>query len=488
MKKYLILCAVAILASCSTEIETIDQKAREEMFESNFNSTFGVTESTYANHDWGMNLMPLAEAEDYSNITYTADSADIIYLTDSVQSLDSIPLAEARGAMTRGVATRSATTRAANVEGNKWYQDWTRPTNVTAEEIAWAKTEFGKTRRYTTPWTSINWPNFWVQQVYKGEQQYWDWNGSNIGWGSNNMNQLCVFNLRPRLITCCWPLQWVETDPAYEHIDNFNSGNNTTTYTDDVTHQQYVGTTLMTNMYTDGRYNQFYYYNSTDSKWHSEYIVLEHNGSYFIGFDFYANGPWYNKNQNVDRDYKYDDWIIKITPAVPANAAPSVERIRVMCEDLSGSRSDFDYNDVVFDVKFIKNGNKYTADIILQAIGGELPLYVGNYEVHGKFGVSTGTMVNTYEGRHSEVSPVQFTVELPDGTYNSAFDAINALPVYVRTSTSQTPIQLTTNPGQSAEMIAVPVSTDWPDERESIRNRYPAFVDWISDSSVVWYE
>ncbi len=486
MKKLLILCAVAILASCTHEVEVIDQKAREEIFENNFNSTFGVSESTYANHDWGMNLMPLAEAEDYSNITYTADSADIIYLTDSVQSLDSIPLAGSRGAMTRGASTRSATTRAANVDGNKWYQDWSRPTNVTADEIAWAKAEFGKVR-YNRPWVSINWPNYWVQQVYKGEQQYWDWNGSNIGWGSNKMDNLHAFNSKSRTILNYWPLSYVFGE-AYEHINNFNSGNNTTTYTDDVTHQQYIGTTLMTDMATNGRTDQFVYYNSTDSKWHSEYIVLEHNGSYFIGFDFYANGPWYNKNQNVDRDYKYDDWIIKITPAVPANAAPSVERIRVMCEDLSGSRSDFDYNDVVFDVKFIKNGNKYTADIILQAIGGELPLYVGNYEVHGKFGVSTGTMVNTYEGRHSEVSPVQFTVELPDGTYNSAFDAINALPVYVRTSTSQTPIQLTTNPGQSAEMIAVPVSTDWPDERESIRNRYPAFVDWIRNSSVVWYE
>jgi hypothetical protein len=210
------------------------------------------------------------------------------------------------------------------------------------------------------------------------------------------------------------------------------------------------------------------------------------NGNYYVGFDFSAEGQW--PNQQVQRDYIYNDWIIKIVPGKGESTPIDVERVRVMCEDLSGSRTDFDYNDVVFDVKFIKSGSKYYADIILQAIGGELPLYVGNYEVHGKFGVSTGTMVNTYEGRHSEVSPVQFTVELPDGTYNNAFDAINALPVYVRTSTSQTPIQLTTNPGQSAEMIAVPVSTDWPDERESIRNRYPAFVDWISDSSVVWYE
>jgi len=143
---------------------------------------------------------------------------------------------------------------------------------------------------------------------------------------------------------------------------------------------------------------------------------------------------------------------------------------------------------VVFDVKFIKNGNQYYADIVLRAIGGELPLYIGNREVHDLFGVATNTMVNTYEGRHTEVDPVPFTVTLPSGTYNNAYEAINALPVYVKMSSSPTPIQLTVNPGQPAEMIAVPVTTEWPDERESILNRYPSFVNWIRDSSVVWYE
>ena len=140
----MILCAAAILASCTHEVEQIDQKAREEIFENNFNSTFGVSESVYANHNWGMDLMPLVD------------------ITDSTAST--------RSAMTRGAATRGATTRAANVNGNLWYQDWKRPTNVTDEEIAWAKEEFGKVRRNTRPWVSIEWSNYWVQQVYKGEK------------------------------------------------------------------------------------------------------------------------------------------------------------------------------------------------------------------------------------------------------------------------------------------------------------------------------
>ena len=461
MKKYLIASAVALLAlvSCTQDVELIDQKAREEIFEDNFNSTFGVSESVYANHDWGLSSMPLVD------------------ITDST--------ANSRKAMTRGAVSRGAVTRSANVNGNIWYQDWKRPTNVTDEEIAWAKEEFGKERRYTTPWVSIEWPNYWVQQVYKGEQSYTASNGQNIGVGSNQMNQLVAFNLESRTILNRWPFYYIFGE-AYEHVNNFNSGNNQNVYTDDVTHEQYVGTTLMTDMATDGRAAQFGYHNSTDSKEHYEYIVLEHNGSYFVGFDFYADGLW--PNQRVQRDYIYNDWIIKISPAIAISDAPSVERVRVMCEDLSNSRTDFDYNDVVFDIKFIKNGDIYTADILLQAVGGELPLYIGNQEVHSKFNVGTGTMVNTYEGKHNEVAPVHFTVNLPAGTYNNAFDAINALPVFVKMSSSPTPIQLTTSPGQPAEMICVPVSTDWPDERESIKDKYPLFVNWISDSSVIWYE
>ena len=160
-----------------------------------------------------------------------------------------------------------------------------------------------------------------------------------------------------------------------------------------------------------------------------------------------------------------------------------------MCEDLGSDRSDFDYNDVVFDVRFIKKGNDYYADILLQAAGGELPITIGEgNEVHNKFGVSQGTMVNTYEGRHSEYLPVSFTVKLREGTYNNAYDAINALPVAVKLSSSPTPIQLTINKGEAAEMIIAPEGIDWSDERVPLQDKYSKFPDWIKDPSVKWYE
>ena len=94
-------------------------------------------------------------------------------------------------------------------------------------------------------------------------------------------------------------------------------------------------------------------------------------------------------------------------------------------------------------------------------------------------------MINTAPGRHNEYSPVHFTVTLT-GNYSNAWDAINALPIIVLYN--DTPIHLTVNPGTPAEMFAVPVTTDWSDERVSIRNQYPTFVDWIRDSNIKWWE
>jgi hypothetical protein len=157
-----------------------------------------------------------------------------------------------------------------------------------------------------------------------------------------------------------------------------------------------------------------------------------------------------------------------------------------MCEDLGAATSDFDYNDVVFDIKFTKNGDEYTADIILRAAGGTLPLTIGGQEVHGLFGVSTTTMVNTQPNRHTDEDPVSFSVTLPEGEYETAWDAINALPVVVQVNNQV--IQLTVDPGSPAEMIAVPTTVDWSDERVPIQDSYPEFVDWIKDPSITWWE
>lgn len=145
MKKLLILCAVAILASCTHEVEVIDQKAREEIFENNFNSTFGVSESTYANHDWGMNVMPLV---DYTN--------------------------------------KGASTRVSNTNGNEWgtangagYLDYPHPDPITNEELAAVLAVFNQKGKEKYE-ALVDYKNFFVQQVYTGTAHYKDGNGSDV--------------------------------------------------------------------------------------------------------------------------------------------------------------------------------------------------------------------------------------------------------------------------------------------------------------------
>lgn len=218
-------------------------------------------------------------------------------------------------------------TRAANVNGNIWYQNWERPTNITDEERAKVLEEFSKKREGEKNDVSVTWRNFWVQQVYKGQTSYTDGYGQNAGLGSDHMNHLLVFNNLKADVISWWPYEvaFSEYEGQYEHINNFNSGNNTTVYNDDETHQSYIGTTLMVDMGTDGRDEQFAYHNSTDSKYHYEYIILKIDGAYYIGFDFFANGTVEypaNKNMDVERDWIFNDWIVKVVPAQKIGEEP----------------------------------------------------------------------------------------------------------------------------------------------------------------------
>lgn len=219
-------------------------------------------------------------------------------------------------------------TRSADVNGNLWYQNWDTPQNVTPEEIA-KVLEAVKNPIYESNTIKIDWENYWVQQVWKGTDQYNDGNGNGIGAGSDKMNQLLAYNdnLREEV---WWP-EHVINQGGYEHVNNFNNGSNNTTYTEDWNGTnpgaEYKGTTLMTGMSADDvdAQHQFAYHNTVDSKNHYEYIIIEVDGEYYICFDFFANGTEEypaNKNMDVERDYIYNDWIVKISPAYRAGETP----------------------------------------------------------------------------------------------------------------------------------------------------------------------
>jgi hypothetical protein len=429
MKKFILglVSLLALTTSCSKHDfdseNPYSQVNKEATFADDFNSTFGVSAKDYVNHDWGMNIVPLVD------------------LTNK--------------------------TRAAQPNGNQWgttddnskYIDWPKPNPITDAEREAVLAVFNQ-KGATSYKPLVHWENYFVQQVYTGP------NG-------HKMNELA--SITDMVVKQWWPLEYQHTGNYTDDIiNNFNAGNCTA----------YDGCMLMWFSSTE----DFSFKTSQSGgeriygHWRMECI----NGNYYVGFDHEAwrQAPA-NANEEDKRDYIYNDWIVKIVPGKGEEPPVPVDYVRVMCEDLGVNHSDFDYNDVVFDVKFFKNGNTITADIVLRAAGGTLPLTIGGNEVHNLYGVSTTTMVNTARGKHNELGTRSFTVTL-NGNYTNAHDAINALPVVVRLENGQT-VHLTTNPGSPAEMFAVPVGTDWADERVSIRNKYPMFVDWITNSGIKWY-
>lgn len=150
--------------------------------------------------------------------------------------------------------------------------------------------------------------------------------------------------------------------------------------------------------------------------------------------------------------------------------------VRIIAEDLSASESsDFDFNDVVFDVTFTSNT---TATITLRAAGGTLPLYVDGREVHQLFKVNQTDMVNTNHGVTRD--PVSFDISGIDRTKNGK-------DIMIQVKKGDTLYTLNANAGEPAAKIAVKPTFVWCDEFEAIESRYPKFKDWVQNRDVIWY-
>ena len=147
---------------------------------------------------------------------------------------------------------------------------------------------------------------------------------------------------------------------------------------------------------------------------------------------------------------------------------------RVFAEDLSASqKTDFDFNDVVFDV--YTNGTD--AKIKLLAAGGTLPLTVAGKEVHEAFGgYPVGTMINT--GAGPEVEAVVLDVVIP-GVNTVA--QVKDIPVCV--FKNEIACLLTADMGKAPAKFAVTEQIEWPAEYQGIESKYPNFKSWVTTST-----
>ena len=181
---------------------------------------------------------------------------------------------------------------------------------------------------------------------------------------------------------------------------------------------------------------------------------------------------------------------------------PDSWSIRVMAEDLSATEaSDFDFNDVVFDVEYTKGQS--TATITLRAAGGTLPLRVnstngtGGFEVHEAFGnIPTTTMINTGWGGSNganNVPAVTQTISFSATDEASFLAAVNAIRIEVQKTLSTGSIEwceMTAHQGEPAAKFAVPTTVNWCSERTSIKNEYKLFATWATSENAwdfIWW-
>ena len=205
------------------------------------------------------------------------------------------------------------------------------------------------------------------------------------------------------------------------------------------------------------------------------------------------------------RDYVFSDWIVTLTKAEKQGDTPNpstkIEKLRVIAEDLQvGENTDFDFNDVVFDVIWTRtfsdeaqtNQTSQKVEIKLLAAGGTLPLYVDGKEVHEQFGVDQYTMVNTrakakgLKGK-DDAQPVTWETSNYSDSGTTIGEIANSIDVYV--TKNEQNIHLSAPEGGIASKIAVKFINDqeyvWCDERQDIEDKYrlidgtPLFKNWV---------
>lgn len=164
---------------------------------------------------------------------------------------------------------------------------------------------------------------------------------------------------------------------------------------------------------------------------------------------------------------------------------PSEDIVRVIAEDMgdqaTNESSDFDFNDVVFDVEYVSASE---AKVTILAAGGTLPLTVGwdgdernesgyiKYEVHNLLGYSETMIINTNSkvGNHIDnVEPKTITVSGSFDKDNLAVGA-NKIPVKVRKNNKWYTIEA--QKGRAAGKLCVGTDYEWCDERQDIDSKW----------------
>jgi len=374
-------------------------------------------------------------------------------------------------------------TRGANTNANEWYQYLTVPAPLTDAQKEVVRKWFQNNKN--PQGLDVNWSDFFVQQVYKG--------GTNPGSNSPEIYYTLKDGVQTQnTVTGSNHMDWLacgsEESQYKDHINNFNGGDagdmnvgegNNKFHQDKIMYMHDYNTTCFG--FHDS-YGQTYYYDS--------YVLIPGDiidpivaGMYFVGFD-YKTATNDNGEIRVNPDGYYSDWIIRVVPGLNA---PGTAK-RVMVEDIidenlaSVKKSDWDFNDAVFDVRFEGSGNDRYAVITLHAAGGTKYLTIGGQgtngkEVHEALGVETGTMVNTGNGMGTTRPVAIFRIHVADNVNNA-----NDIPVYVGAQV------LEAKQGKATQKLCVPTDTRWMKERMQFIDTYEKFKGYVNNCTPEeWY-
>lgn len=370
-----------------------------------------------------------------------------------------------------GGVAQGAATRTANPNSSQWANTYNVPAEITDAE-----------RKYVMDWFAthtkaegepLDVKNYFIQHVGYSDDQY-TVNNNVYEKFENNQE---IFRTETSTVNSKNQMDFIYANlnadgSERDHVNNFNAGSGD----------------IMLMVNSETKYGFSFHDSWGDNYVTQNYFMAEIDvpgvgKGWYVGLDYQTKKTTWNDHTKEDYvsaflqpDGKYTDRVLKIVPAILKGD------IRIIAEDLSASEgSDFDFNDVVFDVKYAHpEWNKIT--IILQAAGGKLPLCIGQiddaHEVHNLFGVDVNTMVNT-EDWTAHKDPVTFVL---DGNYY--WNAKN-IPVYVKKGNDW--CELKAEQGRAASKIGVPTTFKWVKELKDIEPIYTKFKIYVSNPHWWWW-
>ncbi|MBR6975188.1 MAG: DUF4842 domain-containing protein [Bacteroidaceae bacterium] len=375
---------------------------------------------------------------------------------------------------------------------------------LTDAEVADVYAEFSKEWHGTNP--DINLEAYFVQQIWHGTAEYPYWNQDKRTAASNQGVDYKELDPSGRIIggeQMDYLVAEGEDDSVedYQHFYNFNNSNSQ------------LGQKGMMLIMNSNTTNFAYHDSQADETWWDHYRLVNLHGNWYVGFDFESKMKGETDfDKDIPRDHIYNDWIVKIIPGTgtiqPKERTNTIQR-RIMCEDL-GSTFDFDFNDLVFDVKYTReekfennawvaknSDGKWDATITLQAVGGTLPIYITNfdekeYDAHELMGgtkSSNGTYSPVNVGTSATHDPVTLDmVRVTSTNPDNIVIRVTSPDKEERGADKVTTMILPSPSGRQSfgenlapQKICMPVDVRWTKEYQQIEWAYPHFAEWVQN-------